>query len=137
MTQFSRNNIELFLDRQHPSGFVSRTVREPRQRQPFKPFLAQTALLTARQKQDFRWLKGKYYDRLKKFLEYWFWYCDADKNGLCFWDGSDASGMDNQERRLGHHDVMEYEGVDLNSYLVRELDAMAEIASELNQAEDS
>ena len=137
VTQFSRNNVELFLDRQHPSGFVSRTVREQRERQPFKPFLAQTALLTSRQRRDFRWLDGKYYGKLKKYLDYWFWHCDADKNGLCFWDGSDASGMDNQSRRLGYKDVMEFEGVDLNSYLVRELDAMAEIALELGRSDDA
>jgi hypothetical protein len=74
---------------------VARTIREVRQRHPFKPFLAQTALLGSRQSRDFRWLEGKYFDRLKKYLDYWFWHCDADKNGLCFWDGSDASGMDN------------------------------------------
>lgn len=139
VSKFCRNNVELFLDTQHPSGFVARTIREPRYRHHFKPFLAQTALLGSRQTRDYRWLKGKYYDRLKKYLEYWFWYCDADRNGLCYWDGSDASGMDNQARRLGYLNVMEYEGTDLNCYLVRELDAMEEIAKELgleNEAED-
>lgn len=135
--KFCRNNVELFLDTQHPSGFVARTIREVRQRHPFKPFLAQTALLGSRQSRDFRWLEGKYFDRLKKYLDYWFWHCDADKNGLCFWDGSDASGMDNQVRRLGHMNVMEYEGVDLNCYLVRELDAMVEIANALNRPEEA
>ena len=136
VSKFCRNNVELFLDTQHPSGFVARTIREPRMRHQFKPFLAQTALLGARQTGDFRWLSGKYYERLKKTLEYWFWYCDADRNGLCYWDGSDASGMDNQARRLGYMNVMEYEGVDLNCYLVRELDAIAEIAAELGRAAD-
>jgi len=65
MSNFARNNVELFLDTQHPSGFVSRTIRTPRERQPFKPFLAQTSLLVSRQRQDFRWLDGKYYERLK------------------------------------------------------------------------
>jgi len=135
--KFCRNNVELFLDTQHPSGFVSRAFLQPRLRQHFKPFLAQTALLGSRQAQDFRWLDGKYYERLKKYLEYWFWYCDADRNGLCYWDGSDASGMDNQARRLGYIDVMEFEGVDLNCYLVRELDCMVEIANELGRTEDA
>ncbi len=66
---FCRSNVELFLDTQHPSGFVARTIMEPRWRHPFKPFLAQTALLGARQTGDFRWLGGKYYDRLKKYLD--------------------------------------------------------------------
>ena len=135
--KFCRNNTELFLDAQHPSGYVSRTVRSPRPRQHFKPFLAQTALLGIRQSKDSRWLADTYYYRLKKYLDYWFWYCDADRNGLCYWDGSDHSGMDNQARRLGHINVMEYEGADLNSYLVRELDAMTEIAKELNKPDDA
>ena len=137
VSKFCRNNVELFLDTQHPSGFVARTIKDPRMRHQFKPFLAQTALLGARQTQDFRWLEGKYYERLKKYIEYWFWYCDADRNGLCYWDGSDASGMDNQVRRLGLINVMEYEGVDLNCYLVRELDAMAQIADELELHDDA
>lgn len=137
VSKFCRNNVELFLDTQHPSGFVARTIREPRMRHHFKPFLAQTALLGSRQTNDYRWLSGKYYDRLKSYLEYWFWYCDADRNGLCYWDGSDASGMDNQARRLGYMYVMEYEGVDLNCYLVRELDAMEAIASALGRTDDA
>lgn len=135
ISKFCRTGVELFLDTQHDSGFVARTRGNvfPRERHPFKPFLAQTALLGSRQSKDFRWLEGKYFDRLEKYLDYWFWHCDSDKNGLCFWDGSDASGMDNQARRLGFDNVMEYEGVDLNCYLVRELDAMAEIAKSLGR----
>ena len=137
ISRFCRNNVELFLDTQNACGFVSRTYREPRHRHQFKPFLAQTALLGARQEQNFRWLDGRYYDSLKKYLDYWFWYCDNDKNGLCYWDGSDHSGMDNQRRRLGYMDVNRYEGVDLNCYLVRELDAMAEIATALHKPEEA
>ena len=136
VSEYCLNNVETFLDTQLPTGFVSRTLREPRPRQHFKPFLAQTALLGSRQNRDFRWLCGKYYERLQKYLDYWFWYRDADKNGLCYWDGSDESGMDNQARRLGHMDICEYEGVDLNCYLARELDAMAQIAGEMGLHQD-
>ena len=135
--KYSRNNVELFLDSQHPSGFIHRTIAQPRMRQHFKPFLAQTALLCSYQMRDFRWLSGKYYDKLIRYLDYWFRYCDADKNGLCFWDSADASGMDNQVRRLGNLDVMEFEGVDLNCYLVREWDAMSRIAKQLGRDADA
>ncbi len=137
--KFCRNNVEMFLDEQEESGFIPRTmgVCYPKPRHHFKPFLAQTALLGCRQTGDFRWLCGKYYDRLKRYLHYWFWHCDADKNGLCFWDGSDHSGMDNQAPRLGLIGRMEFEGVDLNCYLVRELWAMKEIAEELGRKEDA
>lgn len=136
--EFCRNNVEMFLDEQEESGFIPRTmgICYPKPRHHFKPFLAQTALLGCRQTGDYRWLAGKYYDRLKKYLHYWFWHCDADRNGLCFWDGSDHSGMDNQALRLGHIGRMEYEGVDLNCYLVRELQAMEQLANELGRGQD-
>jgi len=135
VSKFCRSNAELFLDMQLPSALVSRTVRCPRPRQHFKPFLAQTVLLGIRQTQDWRWLDGKYYDKLKKYLDHWLWFCDADRNGLCHWDGADHA-MDNQVRRLGYMDVKLWEGPDLNSYLVRDLEAMAEIAAEMGKQDD-
>jgi putative isomerase len=139
ISDYNRNGAEMFLDQQLECGFISRTmgVSWSKPRHQFKPFLAQIALLGCRQTHDSRWLRGKYYERLRKYLDYWFWYCDLDKNGLCVWDGSDHSGMDNQARRLGLDGVMAVEGVDLNSYLVRELWAMAEIAGEIGRAEDA
>lgn len=137
VAKYCRNNVETFLDTQRDDGFISRAAVNIRETHHFKPFLAQTALLGSRQLQDFRWLAGeRYYPRLKKYLEHWFTW-DSDGNGLCFWDGSDHSGMDNQGRRLGYHSVREYEGVDLNCYLVRELEAMAEIAKAIGRDDEA
>lgn len=135
-SRYCRNNVEAFLDRQLECGFVARTLIQPRMRQHFKPFLAQVALLGCKQSGNYDWLIGKYYDRLKKYLDYWFYYCDFDKNGLCVWDSADHSGMDNQILRAGKLDTMAVEGVDLNCYLYRELLAMAAIAGRLGQKED-
>ena len=137
ISKFCRNGVEMFLDRQHPSGFISRTIGNvyPKPRHHFKPFLAQTSLLGSKQRNDFRWLKGKYYEGLEGYFDYWFRHCDSDHNGLCFWDGSDHSGMDNQERRLGYDNVMLYEGVDLNVYLVKDLEAMSELSKALDLPE--
>jgi putative isomerase len=139
ISDYNRNWVEMFLDQQLECGFVSRTmgVSWQKPRHHFKPFLAQIALLGSRQTGDYRWLLGKYYQRLKKYLDYWFWFCDYDKNGLCVWDGSDHSGMDNQARRCGYDGVMTVEGVDLNSYLVRELQAMGEIAAETGRLDEA
>ena len=139
ISDYNRNGVEMFLDQQLECGFVSRTmgVAWVKPRHHFKPFLAQIALLGSRQSGDYRWLLGKYYERLKKYLDYWFWFCDFDKNGLCVWDGSDHSGMDNQFRRCGVEGLMTVEGVDLNSYLVRELHAMAEIAAETGRPDEA
>ena len=136
VSQYCRTNLEIFLERQLASGFVARTLINPRQRQHFKPFLAQTALLGCRQTGDTRWLRGKYYDRLKKSIDYWFWFQDYDKNGLAVWDSADHSGMDNQQSRAGVTDSMTVEGVDLNCYLVRELRAMALLAQALDRGDD-
>ncbi|NLG23790.1 MAG: hypothetical protein GX558_00420, partial [Clostridiales bacterium] len=135
--RYCRTNLEAFLDRQLACGFVARTLIEPRQRQHFKPFLAQIAVLGARQLDSFAWLAGKYYQRLAKYLDYWRWFCDFDKNGLSVWDSADHSGMDNQVLRAGPLDTMTVEGVDLNCYIKRELDAMAAIADAIGLTEDA
>jgi hypothetical protein len=135
--KYCRNGVEMFLDRQLECGFVARTAINPRHRQHFKPFLAQIALLGIFQSEDIRWLEGSYYEKLKKYLDYWFWYSDLDKNGLCVWDSADHSGMDNQRRRAGLKHSMTIEGVDLNCYLVRELEAMSVISEMLGFSSES
>ncbi|MFI3238534.1 MAG: trehalase family glycosidase [Lachnospiraceae bacterium] len=136
VANYCRNNVEAFLDQQFPSGFVARTLKEPRLRQHFKPFLAQIVLLGMKQGQNINWLKGKYYECLKKYLDYWFWYLDCDRNGLPIWDSADHSGMDNQNLRGGTLYSEYCEGVDLASYLYRELKAMCVLAELLGEQED-
>ncbi len=78
---------------------------------------------------------GSYYNRLKLYVDKWFTY-DGDKNGLPTWNSADAAGTDNQWSRAGAIGAFEVEGVDLASYLVRELRAMAVIATHLGMKED-
>jgi putative isomerase len=136
ISRYCRTNLEEFLNRQLACGFVARTLVNPRWRQHFKPFLAQTALLGCQQTGDYRWLKDKVYHRLQHYLDYWFWYSDFDHNGLSVWDSADHSGMDNQTSRAGELSTMAVEGVDLNCYLVRELQAMARLAGQLGYEHD-
>ncbi|MFI3205654.1 MAG: trehalase family glycosidase [Clostridia bacterium] len=133
---YCRNNVEAFLDKQLECGFVARTLKVPRMRQHFKPFLAQVALLGLKQGQKPTWLEGKHYTRLKKYLDYWFWFSDFDKNGLPVWDSADHTGMDNQILRAGPLYSQYCEGVDLASYLYREFKAMCVIAELLGETED-
>lgn len=132
ITKFCRTNVEAFLDQQLECGFVPRTLFYPRMRQHFKPFLAQICVLGSRQTGSWLWLKEKYFYKLEKYLDYWQWFCDFDKNGLSVWDSADHSGMDNQVLRAGVMDSMTAEGVDLNSYLYREYQAMTVIAEALS-----
>lgn len=137
VSRYCRNNLESFLDQQLPCGFVSRSLTLPRMRQHFKPFLAQIALLGCRQTGCYDWLLPRYYQRLAKSIDFWFWYQDFDKNGLAVWDSADHSGMDNQDRRAGENYSMTVEGVDLNCYLVREYQAMSALATGLGLAADA
>jgi len=155
-------NLKAFLKRQHRNGFVSRTLKEPRPYQHFKPFLAQIALLGSKQRNDFLWLTENvegaenkepveggimnelnylddqsYYMRLKAYINFWFWYQDFDKNGLPVWNSSDHSGMDNQTSRSGKMNAFRFEGVDLACYLYRELISMSVLAEKLKLTEDS
>ncbi|MEM6332286.1 MAG: trehalase family glycosidase [Planctomycetota bacterium] len=133
--RFCRNNTEAFLDDQLANGFVSRSLGLRRMRQHYKPFLAQMVWLGVRQGEDPRWLEGRYLDRLKRYLDYWRWHCDYDRNGLSVWDSADHSGMDNQIRRAGKHHEDAIEGVDLNVYLAREFDAFANLLTTLDRAD--
>jgi putative isomerase len=144
-------NMKEFLSRQHADGYINRSLNKQRDRQHFKPFLAQLTVLGARQSNnDYTWLNtspppaptlaapenGTYYNRLKKYVDKWFSY-DGDGNGLPTWNSADAAGTDNQWSRAGQIGAFEDEGSDLASYLVRELRAMAVIADHLGQKDDS
>jgi len=130
-------NLKEFLNRQQPDGYISRSLINKRDRQHFKPFLAQLVVLGAAQNHDdYTWLRGNCYDRLAKYLDKWFTY-DGDHNGLPVWNSADAAGTDNQWSRGGALASFQTEGVDLASYLVRELRAMAVIATHLGIKADA
>jgi putative isomerase len=130
-------NLREFLDRQESDGYINRSLIKKRDRQHFKPFLAQLLVLGARQNgNDYEWVRGNYYDRLRKYIDKWFSY-DSDKNGLPAWNSADAAGTDNQWSRAGALASFSVEGVDLASYLVRELRAMAVIADHLGRSGDA
>ncbi|MGB2676932.1 MAG: trehalase family glycosidase [Candidatus Acidiferrum sp.] len=137
VSKYDFSNLEVFLIRQEPDGFISRTlgITYPKPNQMFKPFLAQLAVLGSQQTGSYEWLREKDYGKLQKYLDRWFAY-DADHNGLPTWNSSDASGMDNQLSRSGDLDSYFDEGVDLACYLLRELQAMAIISGELGKAKE-
>jgi Mannosylglycerate hydrolase MGH1-like glycoside hydrolase domain len=147
VSKYCYTNLKEFLSRQEADGYVNRSLHKQRDRQHFKPFLAQLVVLGGRQdNNDYEWLltspespnvpeNGTYYNRLKMYIEKWFSY-DADGNGLPTWNSADAAGTDNQWSRAGQLGAFEVEGVDLATYLVRELEAMAVIAGHLGEIED-
>ena len=153
ISDYCFTNLKSFLDRQCVNGFISRTLIEKRERQHFKPFLAQIAELGSRQTGDYTWLEERgdrgrvqigpafraisYYEQLALSIDYWMRYCDFDRNGLPVWNSSDHSGMDNQISRAGKLDEFRYEGVDLACYIYRELRAMESMARKLGKTDDA
>jgi hypothetical protein len=130
-------NLELFLKRQAPDGFISRSLIKNRPTQDFKPFLAQLALMGSRLRGDnFEWMRESAYVKLQKYIDRWFAY-DSDHNGLPVWNSADHSGMDNQWSRAGLLDSFQDEGVDLACELSRECQAMSVIASHLGKPYDA
>jgi hypothetical protein len=141
ISKYNFDNLEGFFKIQHPDGFIKRSFGPKNfgADHHFKPFIAQIIVLGSRQTGNWDWAK-KYYKQTQLYLNHWFEY-DTDKNGLAYWSGqqkgswsgaADHSGMDNQNTRtLGLS-----EGVDLNCYLVRELEAMAIIAKEIGKKKD-
>ncbi|MBS3821510.1 MAG: hypothetical protein KGY81_07095, partial [Phycisphaerae bacterium] len=149
---FCQTNVKSFLKQQYVNGFVPRTLigNHGMTFQHVKPFLAQTVWLGYQQSGTLEWIKEReglgypyfsehtsYYEKLKKSMDYWFWYQDYDKNGLPVWDSADHSGMDNQDSRAGRIRECFCEGVDLASYLIREMRALARIAEALGHEEDA
>jgi len=138
ISDFCFSNFKVFLSTEQPDGFITRSFgpKPYGLKQHFKPFLAQIAVLGSQQNENnYKWLRGAYYEGLKKYLERWFAY-DKDNNGLPTWDSADASGMDNQVRRAGEKHTYICEGTDLACYLYRELNSMALIAGKLGKTED-
>ena len=135
--EYCFTNLRAFLDRQRPDGYVNRSLTKQRDRQHFKPFLAQLVVLGSRQNgRDYAWVRGNYYDRLRKYLDKWFSY-DGDGNGLPTWNSADGAGTDNQWSRAGALGSFSVEGSDLASFLVRELRAMAVVADGVGRSAEA
>ena len=147
-SKYCFTNLKEFLKIQAADGYINRSLIKQRDRQHFKPFLAQLTVLGGKQtNNDYEWLNtapetsvtpanGTYYNRLKMYLAKWFTY-DGDGNGLPTWNSADAAGTDNQWSRAGPLGAFEVEGVDLASYLVRDLRAMTVIANHLGKKDDA
>jgi len=153
VSDYCFTNLKSFLNQQCTNGFVSRCLINKHEKQQFKPFLAQIALLGSQQTGNYSWLEKRadrgriqigpvlknisFYEQIKLSIDYWTNYCDFDKNGLSVWNSSDHSGMDNQISRAGKLDEFRFEGVDLACYIYRELQAMKIISDQLGKTEES
>lgn len=128
---YMKNGVLLFLNNQRENGFIPRSVPSNQFHDPehVKPFLSQISLMICKEYGETDWILNKEtFLKLKKYLDYWLIDMDTNRNGLSEWMSSPHTGMDNQHERAGMWYDHCSEGVDLNSYLVRELKAFACLA---------
>ena len=135
---YIKNGVTIFLDHQQESGHISRSVPSNELHDPehVKPFLSQIAWMVYQNYGEIDWILAEpYFSRLKKYLDYWLTTMDGDGSGLSEWMSAPHTGMDNQHERAGWWLDRFSEGVDLNSYLVRDLKAFARLAELAGKAE--
>jgi putative isomerase len=128
---YIKNGVIIFLENEQESGMISRSVPSNEWHDPehVKPFLSQIALLVYKAYGEKDWiLQEPYFTKLKKYLDFWLVDMDINKNGLSEWMSAPHTGMDNQHERAGFWRDRNCEGVDLNSYLVKECRAFAKLA---------
>jgi glycogen debranching enzyme len=126
---YIQNGVIIFLEHQRESGLISRSVPSNEFHDPehVKPFLAQIALLVYRAYGELDWITSeRYFPRLQRAIDYWLE--EMDSGGLSVWMSAPHTGMDNQHERAGYWLDRLSQGVDLNSYLVREMTAFACLA---------
>lgn len=136
-TTYIKNAVGIFLSKQDKDGHIGRSVPDPWHYDMVKPFLAQMVLLCLHSDRHLDWLTEDFYLRLRRYLDHWLIAHDKRGQGLSTWMSAGHSGMDNHFERAGRHKDDFCEGVDLNSYLVRELLAMSLIAKYMDKDSDS
>jgi glycogen debranching enzyme len=135
---YIKNGVLIFLNSQQESGLISRSVPsyDDHDAEHVKPFLCQIANLVKKFYGEFQWIcNEKTITRLKKYIDYWLNDMDPDNDGLSNWMSAPHTGMDTQHERAGHWKDNFCEGVDLNSYLVRELKAFSLILEDYGDKE--
>ncbi len=144
-SEYTRTALEIILSHQKKNGHSPRSVRGDgtvyhKHWDHSQPFLCQSALLLSHRVGGAKWLEKdiSFYDKLKKYLDYWLDHEDRRGAGLSVWQYTGATGMDNLHERAGRfgEDESFCEGADLNSYLVRECRAMALLAEMIGRTED-
>ena len=136
--EYLRDSVRNFLELTASNGYTPRTVDPSRifyAPEQCKPFLAQGAFLAAKSLGDFSWLEGRYYESLRRFLDYW----ETNRRGphlLFEWLSAVESGADNHPAVMGLPPNT-VEAVDSSVYMYREYLAISLIASKLGKAEES
>lgn len=97
-----------------------------------KPLLAQMCVMAGKKLSDFLWIKENY-EKLRKHIIHWE-ETQQIKNGLFVWRSYRGSGTDNHPALYGRP-LNSSVGVELNCFMYKEYQAMAEISEICNDEE--
>ena len=138
----AEGNVRNFFDHQQPDGYIPMMIevaewpesylvmkhKEGVRMNMHKPFLASQIALISRKKQDWAWAR-EFVEPLERYFAYYQTYFN-ENCGLYVWHDDIMIGMDNDPATFGRpHDATA--NIFLNSFMVMELQAMADLLTAL------
>lgn len=139
----AEGNVRNFIDHQQPDGYIPMMIEVAQWPEPYlvmkhkegvrmnmhKPFLASQIVLISRRKGDWAWARD-FVAPLTRYFAYCKTYFNANC-GLYVWRDDVMIGMDNDPATFGRpHDSTA--NIFLNSFMVTELQAMADLLTALS-----
>ena len=148
LIECGKGNVKNFLNFQEPDGYIPMMVHEPHAEVPYlirkhregvllnmhKPFLCGQTLLISNFSGDFGWIRADL-DNLKRYLAYYENYYNENCGLYCFADDV-MIGVDNDPAIFGRP-RFSTASVYLNSFLVREFEAMSKLLAHFGLADDA
>jgi putative isomerase len=140
----SQGNVLNFLEFQLEDGYIPMMVESNDDSEPYlikkhkdgiilnmhKPFLCQQICLVSGLKGEYEWIKN-YLHKLESYFQCYDSYYYNEKCGLYVWADDVMIGMDNDPASFGRP-RFSTANIFLNSFMVKELNSMVKILTELN-----
>lgn len=142
-----KGNVLNFLSYQLPDGYIPMMVNQANEEVPYlnmkhnhgeilnmhKPFLCQQTVMVSEFSGSYDWIKP-HFEQLLKYFECYDKYYYFEHCGLYVWADDVMIGVDNDPSTFGRP-RFSTAGIYLNSFMVSELRAMAQIARNLGKAD--
>lgn len=147
--EYGKGNVLNFLDHQLEDGYIPMLIEvNENQSMPWlnrqhlngkimnmhKPFLCRQALLVSDHIRDYSWLKP-YIPRFRRYFDCYDRFYLHARTGLFVWADDIMIGMDNDPASFGRP-PRSTANIFLNSFMIKEFEAMAVICRELGLKED-
>ncbi len=147
LIEHGKGNVLNFLSFQLEDGYIPMMVHEPNNPEPYlikkhndgvilnmhKPFLCQQTVMVSEYSGSYEWIKP-YFDQLVKYFECYDRYYYFEKCGLYVWADDVMIGVDNDPSTFGRP-RFSTAGIYLNSFMVSELKAFAQIAEQFGKTD--